>query len=75
MKVRNAPQRRREQVHALRRTLETAALLALARRIGLRHGGKLLALATAALLDQEPKRAPGATRRPWSSGRVTSQGS
>jgi hypothetical protein len=53
MKVRNAPQRRRQQVQVLRRTLETAALLALARRIGLRRGGKLLALGTAAMLDQE----------------------
>jgi hypothetical protein len=53
MKVRNARHRRRQQVHVLRRTLETAALLAVARRIGLRRGGKLLALATAALLDQE----------------------
>jgi hypothetical protein len=40
----------------LPRTLETAALLALARRIELRRGGKLLPLATAALLDQESKR-------------------
>ena len=56
MKVRNARHRRRQHVHAFRRTLETAALLALARRIGLRRGGKLLALATAALLDQESKR-------------------
>jgi hypothetical protein len=35
------------------RSRETAALLALVRRIGLPRGGKLLALATAALLDQE----------------------
>jgi hypothetical protein len=34
--------------------LDTIALLAFARRIGLRRGSKLLALATAALLDQEP---------------------
>jgi hypothetical protein len=50
MKVRNAPHRRR---HMLWRTAESLALLVLARRIGLRRGGKLLALATAALLDQE----------------------
>jgi len=53
MKVRNARHRRRQQIHVLRRTLETAALFALARRIGLRRGGKVLALATAALLDHE----------------------
>lgn len=53
MKVRNARHRRRQQAHMFRRTLETAAVLALARRIGLRRGGKLLALATAAMLDQE----------------------
>jgi hypothetical protein len=53
MKVRNAPHRRRHQVHTLSRTVESVALLALARRIELRRGGKLLALATAALLDQE----------------------
>ncbi len=38
------------------RLLQTIALLALARRIGLRRGGKLLALSTAALLDQQSKR-------------------
>ena len=53
MKAQNTRHRRRQQLHVLRRTLETAALLALARRIGLRRGGKLLALVTAALLDQE----------------------
>jgi hypothetical protein len=41
------------------RTLETAALLALARRIGLRRGGKLLGLPTAALLDQESAKRHG----------------
>jgi hypothetical protein len=35
------------------RSRETAALLALVRRIGLPRGGKLLAPATPALLDQE----------------------
>jgi len=45
MKMRNAA-----------RLLQTIALLAFARRIGLRRGGKLLALSTAALLDQQSKR-------------------
>ena len=36
--------------------LQTIALLAFARRIGLRRGGQLLALSTAALLDQQSKR-------------------
>jgi hypothetical protein len=54
MKMRNAPRRHREQMRVLRRMLETIALLSPARRIGLRRGSKLLALATAALLDQEP---------------------
>jgi hypothetical protein len=54
MKMRNAPHRRKEQVRVLRRMLEAIALISFARRIGLRRGGKLLALATAALLDQEP---------------------
>jgi len=45
MKMRNAA-----------RVLQTIALLAFARRIGLRRGGKLLALSTAALLDQQSKR-------------------
>lgn len=53
MKVRNARHRRRQQAHMFQRTLETAALLALARRIGLRRGGKLLALASAVMLDKE----------------------
>jgi hypothetical protein len=56
MKMPHAPRRRTQQVQVLRKTLETAALLALARRIGLRRGGKLLALTTAAMLDQESKR-------------------
>jgi hypothetical protein len=45
MKMRNAA-----------RVLQTIALLAFARRIGLRRGGKLLTLSTAALLDQQSKR-------------------
>jgi len=45
MKMRNAA-----------RVLQTIALLAFARRIGLHRGGKLLALSTAALLDQQSKR-------------------
>ena len=45
MKMRNAA-----------RLLQTIALLAFASRIGLRRGGKLLALSTAALLDQQSKR-------------------
>jgi hypothetical protein len=56
MEMRSAPHRHREQVRGLRGTLETAALLALARRIGLRREGKLLGLTTVAMLDQESKR-------------------
>src|SRR5829696_2318317 len=53
MKTRNAPHRRREHMRVLQRLVETIALLALARRIGFRRGGKLLALATATMLDEQ----------------------
>jgi hypothetical protein len=53
MKLRTALHRRRRHVPGL---LETAVLLALARRIEHRRGGKLLPVAAAALLVQESKR-------------------
>jgi hypothetical protein len=54
MNMRNRPHRPRKHMRVLGRMVETLALLAFARRTGIRRGTKLLALATAALLEQEP---------------------
>ena len=50
--VRKRFRARRETFHKLSRVVEMLALLALARRIGLRRGRRLVALATMAFLDE-----------------------
>jgi hypothetical protein len=56
MKMRKALHRHRRQVRLLRKTIETMAVLTLARRMGLRRGGRLLALATATMVDEQSAR-------------------